>query len=132
MSDSRCFTLPRLALFVVGNLLRGNMRIQRKKPWASSRSTPTIHFLTSILKRAHHQARNLSKEFCRDGSVKGVRKCKGDAVLDESRFLTPSGIRNRLKLPGGFKGFEEWRGGGCDSLRESVVLIHKGCVHHEG
>ena len=58
--------------------------------------------------------------------MKGVRECKGDIILDESRLLTPSGTRNGLKSPGGFKGFEQWCGGRCDSLtKERTVSIHK-------
>ena len=54
--------------------------------------------------------------------MKGVRKCKGDIILDESSLLTPSGTRNGLEFPGGFKGLEQRCGGGGDSLtREDGV-----------
>ena len=54
--------------------------------------------------------------------MKGVRKGKGDIIFDESRLLVPRGIHNGLKFPGGFEGFEQRRGGGCDSLtREDDV-----------
>jgi len=82
----------------------------------SSRTTPAIHLLTSILERTHHQARNLPKEFCRNGTMQGVRKGKGDIVFDESRLLPARGIRDGLKFPGSFESFEQRRGGGCDSL----------------
>jgi hypothetical protein len=94
---------------------------------------PAIHLLASILKRTHHQPRNLSKELCRDSSVQGVRKSKGDIVFDESRLLPPGGIYNRLKFPGGFEGFEQRCGGGCDSLtRVDGVISLEGGAHHEG
>jgi len=84
--------------------------------WTSSRGTPAIHFLASIFKRSHHQARNLSKELCRDSSMQGVRKGKDDIVFDESRFLPFRSVHDRLKSPGCFEGLEQRCGGGCDSL----------------
>ena len=56
--------------------------------------------------------------------MKGVRKCKRDIVLDESRLLMPSGVRGGLKFPGGFEGFKQWCGGGRDGLMREA-LIHK-------
>ena len=91
----------------------------RTKPsWGVSSvpDTPAIHLLASVLKRSHHQARNLAKELGRDSSVQRVRKSKGDIVFDESRVLPPRGIRDRLKFPGGFEGFKQGCGGGRNSL----------------
>ena len=54
--------------------------------------------------------------------MKGARKGEGNIVFDESGLLTPRSIRNGFKSPGGFEGFEQRRGGGCDSLtREGGV-----------
>ena len=64
--------------------------------------------------------------------MKGVRKGKGDIIFDESRLLVPRGIRNGLKFPGGFEGFEQRCGGGCDSLTRVMVLVQEGGAYHEG
>jgi hypothetical protein len=58
--------------------------------------------------------------------VQGIRKGKGDVIFDESQLLAPRGVLNRLKSPGCFEGFEQRRGGGCDSLTRAGGVNSQG------